>query len=111
MYMWHRRFSDGRNSTEVDSRSGRPGLINAGLVDSVRDMIEEDLRVSIRELSDRIGVGKTAIDVLLKERLKMNNVCARWIPRILTEKNKQTRISAPMEFLRRQSLEGDQFLV
>ena len=58
VYKWHRPFSNGRNSTEDDSRSGRPGLINAGLVDSLRDVIEEDCRVSIRELSDRIGVGK-----------------------------------------------------
>ena len=74
-----------KNSTEDDSRSGRQGFINAGLVDSVLDTTEEDRRVSIRELSDRIGVGKTTIDVILKERLEINKVCARWIPRILIE--------------------------
>ena len=41
------------------------------------DMIEEDHLVSIRELSDQIGEGKTTTDVILKERLKMNKVCAR----------------------------------
>ena len=40
----------------------------------------------------------------------MNKVCARWIPRILTEENKKTTVSASMEFLRRQRLQGDQFL-
>ena len=40
----------------------------------------------------------------------MNRVCARWIPQILTEENKKTRVSASMEFLHHQRLEGDQFL-
>ena len=66
--------------------------------------------MSIRELSDRISVGKTTIDAILKERLKMNKVCARKIPRVLTEENKKTRVSPSMEFLRRQGLEWDQFL-
>ena len=93
VYKWHRRFSAGRTSTETDKRSSRPGMINAGLTDSVREAIDTDGRVSIRELADRFGVGKTSIDFILKERLKMNKVCARWIPRILTEENKTNRVS------------------
>ena len=31
VYKWQRRFSDGRNSTENNSRSGWSGLINVGL--------------------------------------------------------------------------------
>ena len=110
VYKWHRRFSAGRTSTEADKRSGRPGMINAGLTDSVREAIDTDGRVSIQELADRFGVGKTTIDVILKERLKMNKVCARWIPRILTEENKTNRVSASRNFLDRYRKEGDGFL-
>lgn len=110
VYKWHKRFSDGRNSVKDDARSGRPGVINSGLVNTVRDMIEEDRRVSIRDLSDQTGVGKTTIDVILKEHLNMNKVCARWIPRILSEENKKARVLASKEFLRRHRVEGDQFL-
>ena len=110
VYKWHRRFSAGRTSTEADKRSGRPGMINEGVTDSVREAIDTDGRVSIRELADRFGVGKTTIDVILKERLKMNKVCARWIPRILTEENKTNRVSASWSFLDRYRMEGDGFL-
>ena len=96
VYKWHRRFSAGRTSTETDKRSSRPGMINAGLTDSVREAIDTDGRVSTRELADRFGVGKTSIDFISKERLKMNKVCARWIPRILTEENKTNRVSASL---------------
>lgn len=73
-------------------------------------MDEEDCRVSIRELSDRVDVGKTTIDIILKDRLNMNKVCTRWIPRILTEETKSTRVSAFKKFLLRYCLEGHQFL-
>ena len=73
-YKWHRRFSDGKKSTEDDSRPCRPGLINADLVDSVRDMIKEDRRVSIREPSDQISVGKTTVVVILEETLEINKM-------------------------------------
>lgn len=68
--------------------------------------LEEDRRVRIRELSDRIqelsdrvGVERTIIDVFLKDRLKMNKVCAKLIPRILTEETKITRVTASKKFL------------
>ena len=69
-------------------------MINAGLTDSVREAIDTDGRVGIRELADRFAVGKTTINVILKERLKKKKVCARWFPRILTEENKANRVSA-----------------
>ena len=70
-------------STEADQRSGRPGVINAGLVDLVREAIDKDGRVTTREQADRFGVRKTTTDIIFKERLYMNKVCASWIPRIL----------------------------
>ena len=39
----------------------------------------------------------------------MNKVCTIQISRILTEENIETKVSASMEFLRRQRREGDQF--
>lgn len=52
VYKWHRRFSAGRTSTEADKRSDRPGVINSGLVESVREAIDKEGRVSIRDLAD-----------------------------------------------------------
>ena len=39
---WHRTFSAGGTSTEADKSSVRPGIINAGLIDSVRETIDTD---------------------------------------------------------------------
>ena len=76
-YEWHRRFSAGRTWTEANKTSGHQGMINAGLTDSMREAIDTVGRVSIQELADKFGVGKTTIDVILKVRLKMNKVWAR----------------------------------
>ena len=86
-------------------------MINVGLVDSMGAVREEDRRVSIRELSDRIDAGRTTTDVILKARLKWKKkVFASWIPRILTEENNKTRVSAFTIVLRRYSLTENQFL-
>ena len=58
------------NSTKNEKISSRPKMINVGLVDSMGAVREEDRRVSIRELSDRIDAGRTTTDVILKARLK-----------------------------------------
>ena len=45
-------------------------------------------------LSDRLGVGRSTINIILKEKLDMNKACARWIPRILSDDDKIKRIVA-----------------
>jgi histone-lysine N-methyltransferase SETMAR len=40
----------------------------------------------------------------------MNKVCARWVPRLLTDENKATRVDASREFLRRYVRDGERFL-
>ena len=77
VYEWHRRFSAGRTWTEANKTSDHQAMINAGLTDSVRKAIDTDGRVSIQELADRFGAGRTTIYVFLKKRLKMNKVWAR----------------------------------
>ena len=40
----------------------------------------------------------------------MHTVCARWIPRLLSEDDKLKRVAASTNFLSRAELEGDSFL-
>ena len=64
---------------------------------SVNSLVNEDRRVTIRELSDRFGIGRSTINVILKEKLDMNKVCARWIPRILSDDDKIKNIACVIE--------------
>ena len=49
-------------------------------------------------------------NVLMKDLKKKTKVCARWVPRILKDEEKQQRVLCSMEFLSRYEREGDRFL-
>ena len=40
----------------------------------------------------------------------MERICARWVPRLLTENDRQRRVSASQAFLKRWKAGGDKFL-
>ena len=64
---------------------------------SVNSLVNENRRVTIRELSDRFGIGRSTINIIWKEKLDMNKVCARWIPRILSDDDKIKNIACGIE--------------
>ena len=82
VYKWHRRFRDGRQTTSDDERSARPPVVDEKLVESVCNIVDEDRRVTVRVIETRTGVSRFTINAVLKERLNMHKVCARWIPRL-----------------------------
>ncbi len=94
MYKWHRRFSDGRASTHDDSRAGRPSVIDNSLKTQVENVIGEDRRLTVREIATACDTGKTMVHKILTEHLGVERVCARWVPRLLSDKNKMDRVKA-----------------
>ncbi|GBM16608.1 hypothetical protein AVEN_88950-1 [Araneus ventricosus] len=49
---WVRHFKDGRTNVHVEARSGRPSVVNDGLVAKVNEKIRENRRFTIRMLFD-----------------------------------------------------------
>jgi len=76
----------------------------------VQDIISEDRRRSVREISDLTGICVNVVYRILTDTLKMNKVCARWVPQLLTQDQKTTRVQMSRSFLSRFHREGDQFL-
>ena len=64
----------------------------------------------MREISDSVNLKKTVVHQIMKESLNLSNVSARWIPRILSADEKDARVIASTEFIRRYEREGDRFL-
>ncbi|XP_020299181.1 putative uncharacterized protein FLJ37770, partial [Pseudomyrmex gracilis] len=86
---WYRRFKDGRTSVDSDSRSGRPSsAITPKNVERVRLAIEEDRRLTVRELESDLGIPKTTVWRILTENLAMARVCAKFIPKLLMAEQK-----------------------
>jgi AraC-like DNA-binding protein len=53
----------------------------------VRDVINGDRRLTVREVADKCGISMTTVHQILGNDLNMNRACARWVPRILKRIN------------------------
>ena len=67
--------------------------------------------MTIRELHHIIPeVSKTTIHEDVTEKLVYTKLCARWVPKMLTDHHKTKRMGSALKFLTRYAQEGDKFL-
>ena len=69
----------------------------------VRDVIDGDRRLTVREVANKCIISKTTVHEILVQELHMNRICARWVPRMLSEENMTNRTEASRQFLRKLS--------
>ncbi|KAG8230542.1 hypothetical protein J437_LFUL008365 [Ladona fulva] len=88
---WFREFTAWLTDIHDEDRSGRPS-ISDDIIEKVERLLE-DRRVAIRELVPEISASST--ERILTEKLAYHKVCARWVPRMLSENHKQQRTDDP----------------
>jgi len=76
-----------------DARSVRPSLITPTLVVSLKTFIEQDRQRTIRDVVDGTGIAFGTVWNILHERLHIKRICARWVPRLLTDFDKERRFA------------------
>ena len=90
---WFREFEFGRETLKTAMIPGRPlSAATAENADRVRELIEEDPRITVRDIRDILRIGMTAIDVILHQHLGVRKRCAKWVPHCLTEEQKGVRV-------------------
>ena len=72
-------------------------------------MIEKDRRVTIHEIACSTGIAATQVHEIIHRHLDMSKLAARWIPRLLTETQKNARMEACQELLRISNELGESF--
>ena len=108
---WCREFSEGRTDVHDQQRSSRPSLISDDLLQETEGEISANRRVMIREFHHIIPkVSKTTIREAVTEKLGYRKLCARWVPKILTDDHETKRIGSALKFVTRYAQEGDEFL-
>ena len=108
---WCREFSDGRTDVHDEQRSCRPSLNSDDLLQETEGEIRVNRSVTIRELHHIIPeVSKTTIHEAVTEKLEYGELCARCVPKMLTDDHKRKRMGSPLKFLTRYAQEGDEFL-
>ena len=86
---WFKRFREGDISLEDRPRSGRPMESD---IERLKVLIEDNPRLTTRELSTMLACNQSTIDRHLHEMGKVNKL-GTWVPHQLTSDNIQQRIS------------------
>ncbi|UYV80852.1 hypothetical protein LAZ67_19001988 [Cordylochernes scorpioides] len=91
---WRSWFLEGRQNVHGDERGGRPVIAtDNAAVAAVRNVVEADRRVTIDDILIRmppgIEIGRSSIGTIMSDGLNFRKVCARWVPRLLSENHKQ----------------------
>ncbi|GBN32786.1 hypothetical protein AVEN_90341-1 [Araneus ventricosus] len=108
---WVRQFNDGRTNVHDEARSGRPSVVNGGLVAKVNEKIRENSRFTIRMLCDEFPQSsKTVLHEIVTNRLNYHKLCSRWVPKMLSDVHKTKGLGSALTFLTRHSEEGIEFL-
>ena len=76
----------------------------------IEEALNEDRRKTIDEVADHFGVSHRTVYCIITNDLKMTKVSARWVPRLLSEQDKQMRVQTAKRFLERYAREGERFL-
>ena len=110
VYKWHSRFKSGRESVEDDIISGRPAVVSCSIKNSVKEMVTNDRRTTVRVMANELGVSCSTVHGILTEELGMSKVKIRWVPRLLKDGEKERRVQCSELFLRRYDSECDRII-
>jgi len=93
VYKWVKRFSEGRESVTDEERSGRPATNRTEEnIAKVRQILRENRRLTVRSIVEHVNIDRETIRKILTEDLDMRMVCAKMVPKELTEEQKQRRV-------------------
>ncbi|GFX02738.1 protein GVQW3 [Trichonephila clavipes] len=94
VFEWFRRFMEGRQSVNRDSRSGRPSTSrNEDKIAQVKAVVRSDRRLTVREIAQECHISVGSCDETLRKDLNMRRVSAKFVPRLLTEDQQFQRLA------------------
>ena len=96
VFEWHKRFKEGRESVRDDERYGRSKEVRTPeLTGQIKNFIDKERRVSIETISSQFDVSvETVHAIIRREELKMRKICAKFVPRVLRDDQKERRCHA-----------------
>ena len=92
VFEWHMRFNEGRESVRDDERCGRSKEVSTTeLIGQIKDFMDKDRRASVEIISAQFDVSVGTVHTIIREAIKMRKICAKFVPRVLREDQKERR--------------------
>ena len=91
VFEWHKRFKEGRESVRDDERYGRSKEVRTPeLIGQIKNFTDKDRRVSMETTSVQFHVSvRTVHTINCREEVKIWEICAKFVPRVLREDLKE----------------------
>ena len=68
-------------------------------VATVKTLIEEDACYTVQEIEELSGIHSSSVLKILRERLGLHKICAHWVPHLLTDEQKQSRVRLALQVI------------
>ena len=100
-FRWIKAFKAGEFSVEDYTRPGRPKTsVTKANIAALKIVVEQDARLSVQDIACCTGISEDSVQTILKKRLDLRKVCARWVPHLLTKEQKTQRLKCARELLK-----------
>jgi hypothetical protein len=93
-FRWHKMFSEGRTLVEDEQHSGRPSATRTGDNTAWIRELQSDWRLTAKMIAEEKNMNWETIRLILTEELGIRKICAKMVPRNLTEQQWDARLSA-----------------
>ena len=88
--LWCNWFKEGRTDVNDDDRSGRPSMSTIDEnIEAVKKMILDNPRITIREVTDDIGISFVSCQTIFTAVFGMKRVAVKIVPKLLYFEQKQ----------------------
>jgi len=89
VYKLVKRFSEGRESVTDKERSRRPATSRTEEnIAKVHQIVRENRRLTVRSIAEQVNINRETVRKILTEDLDMRKVCAKMVPKELTNGQK-----------------------
>ena len=94
------RFNEGRESMRDDKRCVRSNEVRTPeLIGHIKNFMDKDRRVSIETINAQFDVTAGTGHTIIREELRIRKICAKFVPRVLREDQKERRFHDSREMV------------